>query len=78
MKRSMTCRDAIEMIANFLDQSLAPGEVEHLERHLRNCRACRAYLNTYRKTRRLVGNAGRVEMPDEVKSRLRQFLIAHL
>ena len=78
MKRSMTCRDAIEMIADFLDRSLARGEVQHLERHLRNCQACHAYLNTYRKTRRLVGKASRVEMPDEVKSRLRQFLIAHL
>jgi hypothetical protein len=74
----MSCRDAIEIIADFLGQSLAPGEPERLERHLRDCHPCRAYLNTYRRTRRLVGKARRVEMPDEVKSRLRQLLIAHL
>ena len=78
MKLSMSCRDAIEIIADFLGQSLAAGELERLERHLRDCHPCRAYLNTYRRTRRLVGKAGRVEMPGEVKSRLRQFLIAHL
>jgi anti-sigma factor (TIGR02949 family) len=74
----MTCKDAIDIIADFLDQTLASEAVERLEAHLRDCAPCRAYLSTYRKTRALVGEAGRVEMPEELKSRLRRFLLEQL
>jgi Putative zinc-finger len=74
----MTCRDAIDVIAEFLDHVLSPGAVEELEAHLRDCGACRAYLNTYQKTRGLVGQTGRVEMPDEMRARLRRFLLDQL
>jgi hypothetical protein len=45
---------------------------------LHGCEPCRAYLATYRKTRALGARAARVEMPDEMKTRLRQFLLARL
>jgi anti-sigma factor RsiW len=74
----MTCKDAVDIIADFLDQTLASTAVDELEAHLRDCEPCRAYLNTYRKTRGLVGEAGRVEMPEELKARLRRFLLGQL
>ena len=74
----MTCKDVIEIIADFLDRTLGSDAAEKLEAHLRDCAPCRAYLNTYRKTRGLVGEAGRVEMPEELKSRLRAFLLEQL
>ena len=74
----MTCRDASDVIAEFLDQALSPGVVEELQAHLRDCGECRAYLDTYRKTRRLVGQTGRVEMPAEMRARLRGFLLDQL
>ncbi|HYB41621.1 MAG TPA: zf-HC2 domain-containing protein [Candidatus Methylomirabilis sp.] len=72
----MTCKDAIDILADFLDQTLAPEVLESLEAHLRDCEPCRAYLNTYRRTQSLVGEAGRVEMPPELKTRLRDLLMA--
>jgi len=74
----MTCRDAIDAIADFLDQTLPRDAGEDLERHLRDCAPCQAYLNTYRKTRALVGQDGRVDMPEELRARLRQFLLDQL
>jgi anti-sigma factor (TIGR02949 family) len=74
----MTCKDAIDILADFLDHTLTSSAVEQLETHLRDCPPCHAYLNTYRKTRGLVGEAGRVEMPAELKSRLRDFLLKQL
>jgi len=74
----MTCKDAIDILADFLEQTLTPGAVEQLEEHLRDCAPCRAYLNTYRKTHGLVGEAGRMEMPAELKSRLHEFLLDQL
>jgi len=74
----MTCRDAIAVIADFLDRTLAASAGAELEAHLDDCEACRAYLNTYGKTRELVGEAGRVEMPGELRERLRRFLLDQL
>jgi anti-sigma factor (TIGR02949 family) len=75
---TMTCRDAIDVIADFLEQTLTSSALEELEAHLRECEPCRAHLNTYRKTRTLVGVAGQAEMPAELKTRLRRFLIEQL
>ena len=74
----MTCEDAIGVLADFLEQMLPPDIGEALRAHLRDCAPCRAYLRTYEKTRGLVGRAGRVEMPEELRTRLRAFLLERL
>jgi len=74
----MTCKDAIEVLADFLDRTLSSDVGRELERHLAGCEPCIAYLNTYRKTRSLVGAMGPTEMPPELRARLRQFLLAQL
>jgi len=74
----MTCKDVIDLLAEFLDQTLTSSAAERLEGHLRDCAPCRAYLNTYRKTRGLVREVGRSEMPIELKSRLHDFLLEQL
>ena len=70
----MTCRDTIAVLDDYLDGVLAPEDVAALERHLAGCVPCRAYLATYRRTRALGAQAVRLEMPDEMRTRLRQFL----
>jgi hypothetical protein len=70
----MTCRDVIALLGELLEQTLPEAVGAELQAHLGDCPPCVAYLNTYRETRRLVGRAGRVEMPVELKERLRQFL----
>ncbi len=74
----MTCKEAIDVLGDYLEETLADELVEELERHLRDCAPCRAYLNTYRKTRELTGQAGRVPMPEEMKKRLHRFLLDRL
>ncbi len=71
----LTCKDVIELLLEYLEVNLGPAEVAQLERHLADCPPCVAYLNTYEKTRQLTGQAARVPMPDEMKERLRQFLL---
>jgi putative zinc finger protein len=74
----MTCKDAIDILGDFLEELLSSEAVNELEVHLRGCEPCRAYLNTYRKTRELVGRAGHTEMPPELRERLRRFLLSRL
>ena len=74
----MTCKDAIAILADYVESTLSPELVEKLEEHLRDCAPCRAYLATYRETKSLAADASRVEMPEEMKTRLREFLLAQL
>jgi len=70
----MTCHEAIEVLADFTDGVMPTELAAALERHLAGCHPCQAYLATYRKTRALGVAAGGVEMPAELRARLRRFL----
>jgi anti-sigma factor (TIGR02949 family) len=72
----MTCRELIDVLADYLDGVLPSDLAAELERHLAECAPCRAYLATYRATRALGAEAARVEMPEEMRERLRRLLAA--
>ena len=74
----LTCRDVIDLLLDYLDGNLGADRVEQLERHLLDCPPCIAYLNTYKRTRELTGRVARAEMPEEMKARLREFLLRQL
>jgi anti-sigma factor RsiW len=74
----VTCREAVEVLADYLEQSLDATMLTDLERHLADCVPCRAYLATYTKTRTIGAEAQRVAMPEEMKERLRRFLLDRL
>ena len=74
----MTCQEAIALLADYLEAALDDQILGDLEAHLRDCPPCQAYLNTYRRTRDLAARVNRVEMPPEMKERLRAFLLARL
>ncbi len=70
----MNCHEAIDVLADYLDAALTPDVLARLEAHLSACAPCRAYLATYRRTAELAAKVNRVEMPLEVRRRLRDFL----
>jgi anti-sigma factor RsiW len=74
----LTCREAIGLLADYLESALSEQEIRELEEHLAGCGPCQAYLNTYRRTKDLTGKAERVVMPEEMKDRLRTFLLRAL
>ncbi len=75
----VTCKEVIlDYLSNYFDGLLSSGASTELERHLASCPSCVAYLNTYRRTRELVGETMRVSMPEEMRVILRDFVVAHL
>ena len=74
----MNCRELIAVIDDYLEGTLTREDLGDFERHLRDCAPCRAYLATYRKTKAIAADANRLEMPPEMKDRLRQFLLHRL
>jgi anti-sigma factor RsiW len=74
----MTCQEAIGLLADYLESTLTGAQLAQLEEHLTACDPCMAYLRTYRRTTELAARAERVEMPEEMKARLRQCLLVRL
>ena len=78
----MTCKDVIELLADYLEMTVTPETLASLEEHLAGCAPCQAYLRTYRRTRELAAASERAAlppgMPTEMKAHLRAFLLARL
>ena len=74
----LTCRELVGLLADYLESALSHDLAGELEGHLAGCEPCQAYLNTYRRTKTLTAEAERADMPDEMKHRLRQFLLRAL
>jgi anti-sigma factor RsiW len=68
----------IGLMADYLESALTPEVMAELEAHLTECEPCVAYLRTYRRTKDLTAQTERVEMPEEMKDRLRRFLLEKL
>lgn len=68
---SLKCRELIEFLDRYLDGELPAAQAREFEWHLRLCRSCRAYLETYRETLRLERGAlsepdSSLEMPEDL------------
>ena len=74
----LTCREVVGLLADYLESALGQERMRELEEHLAGCEPCRAYLKTYQRTKALTAETERVAMPDEMKDRLRQFLLRAL
>lgn len=61
-RRHVVCREAVDLIADYLDGSLPPRDRRRLEAHLAGCEHCTEYLAQMRTT---IEAAGRVE-PDDL------------
>ena len=74
----LTCEQVIGLMADYLESALTQEVIAELEAHLDGCESCVAYLRTYRRTKDLTTETERVEMPEEMKIRLRRFLLDKL
>jgi anti-sigma factor RsiW len=56
-RRALVCRQAVALMADYLDGRLMPREVERLEAHLADCPHCSEYLAQLRITIDALGRA---------------------
>lgn len=61
--RHLTCRELVRFLDGHLDRTLATDQQLALDVHVGACGACRAYLETYATTVRLVRGAFRAWSP---------------
>ncbi len=49
-RSSITCRELIDFLADYLDGALTDRQRQDFQRHLAICPSCRAYLSMYETT----------------------------
>ena len=57
-RRPLLCREAVELVTDYLDGALSRADRVRFERHLRRCEHCTDYL---RQIREVVAASGRLE-----------------
>jgi anti-sigma factor RsiW len=72
----VTCASGVELLMDYLDGVLPPQAGRDLEAHVAACERCRAYLESYRATPRILREATTADLPAELEQSLRAFLRA--
>jgi anti-sigma factor RsiW len=62
----LVCRDAVELISDYLDGTLPRRQRRRLDKHLAKCDACTAYLEQMRVTIAVSGTVGPDDLPSDV------------
>jgi anti-sigma factor RsiW len=64
-RRALVCRQAVELMADYLDGRLASVDAQRLEVHLAGCPHCSEYLAQLRITIDVLGHAEPDDLTDE-------------
>jgi anti-sigma factor RsiW len=70
--RDLACRQAIELMTDYLEGALSRRQRRRLEAHLRSCPNCSNYLEQIRITIRLTGTVAAEDLPAEAVDDLTQ------
>jgi anti-sigma factor RsiW len=66
----MPCRELVELLTDYLEDRLSPRDRERFEAHLADCEACRAYLEQFRQTVRVLGRLPEESLSADARDRL--------
>lgn len=71
-RRAVVCREAVELVTDYLEGALSPQDRARFEAHLAQCPHCTRYLEQMRET---IAALGRVE-PEALAPDARDELVA--
>ena len=64
------CSDVVELVTDYLERSLPPGDAALFEQHLNFCDGCLWYVDQMRATIAAVGHVREEDVPDDTRERL--------
>lgn len=74
----MNCKQAYDLLSDFIDKELPVEIYNKIEVHLSACPHCCTFLNILKMTIKLSSRQRFVTIPEEVHCRLMKFLEEHL
>jgi anti-sigma factor RsiW len=66
----LTCREIVQMITEYLEDTMPPDTRLRFERHVAICPACRGFLAQMRETLRLSGEITEESLSPEMRDEL--------
>jgi anti-sigma factor RsiW len=69
-RRALVCRQAVELMSDYLDDALSDRHRARLEAHLADCPHCSEYLAQLRVTIEALGKATPEDLPNEAVDEL--------
>ena len=66
----LTCAELVELVTDYVEGALAPGERARFEEHLTVCEGCVNYLDQMRTTIALTGRLRSDDLSPEVEAEL--------
>jgi hypothetical protein len=76
---NLTCEELVELLLDYLDESLPPEQVVAIKAHLCDCPPCVQFIDTYQITVRISRSLPKTApLPPAVEERLRAALADHL
>jgi hypothetical protein len=69
----MTCQELVELVTEYLEDSLSPADRERFEAHFALCRGCQVYLDQIRTTIVLAGGLTEASIPTQARDTLLQW-----
>jgi anti-sigma factor RsiW len=70
---ALSCQELVELVTDYLDGALPPGERARFDAHLAGCRGCEIHLEQVRATIALTRASGDLEDSPEVSGLLEAF-----
>jgi len=68
--RLPTCREVVELVTDYLEGEMPPGDRERFEMHLATCEPCVTYVEQIRLTIGAVGALDESKIPDDQRDGL--------
>jgi anti-sigma factor RsiW len=65
LTRDLSCRQAVELVTDYLEDALSPRERRRFERHLAKCDGCEGYLEEVRVVVVATGGVGPEDLDPE-------------
>jgi predicted anti-sigma-YlaC factor YlaD len=67
---ALNCQELVELVTDYLEGALAPGDLRRFEEHLGACDGCTTYLDQLRWTIQLTGSLTPDDLSAEAESAL--------
>lgn len=74
MSPSLTCRDGVELLMDYLEGVLPEPLRQEIDAHVAGCPRCVAFVESYRKTPGILRAATAADVPEDLAASLRRFL----
>lgn len=70
----IACISGVQLLMDYLEGVVAPDVRAALEAHVAGCERCRAFIESYRETPRLLRDATDASLPADIRQSLTVFL----